>query len=286
MIIPRARLGGVEVFLLDEGTFRLDGGAMFRVVPKVLWEKKCPADDRNRILLAMRPLLVRALDGSWILVESGIGPRRRDAKFREMFDVREGPGIEAGLAELGVRPEDISQVVVSHMHFDHVGGVIAAESPAGERRLRFPNARLVVQKGELQDAHAPCDLCRASYVEDDWKLLRDGERLRIVDGAAELAPGVSVHVTGGHTQAHQIVEAGEGRERAIFWGDLIPTSAHLRPHFVMAYDLYPVACFEAKRRLVKQAVDERWVSVFYHDPESPFGRVVPDGKDYRVEAIG
>jgi glyoxylase-like metal-dependent hydrolase (beta-lactamase superfamily II) len=280
VIIPRARLGGVEAFLLDEGTFRLDGGAMFRVVPRVLWEKRCPPDDRNRILLAMRPVLVRAEDGSWVLIESGIGARRRDPKFREIFDVREGPGIEAGLAELGVKAEEISKVVVSHMHFDHIGGLVTVD-----RQARFPNARLVVQKGELSDAHAPCDLCKASYVEEDWKLLREKERVDVVDGAAEIAPGVRVHVTGGHTIAHQVVEFGSGSEKGIFFGDLVPTAAHLKPHFVMAYDLYPVACFEAKREWVERVVQEKWLTVFYHDPVSPFGRVVKDGKDYRVEAI-
>lgn len=257
---------------------------MFRVVPRVLWEKRCPPDEQNRILLAMRPVLVRAADGSWVLIESGIGARRRDAKFKTMFDVREGPGIEAGLAEVGVRPEDISKVVVSHMHFDHIGGVVSVE--AGERRLRFPNAKLVVQKGELEDSGAQCDLCKASYVEDDWKLVRERERIIIIDGDGEIAPGIKVRKTGGHTASHQIVELGSGRERGVFWGDLIPTSAHLRPHWVMAYDLYPMQCWEAKKELVARAVEERWVSVFYHDPVSPFGRVIPDGKDYRVEAMG
>src|SRR5262249_52472487 len=124
-VIPRATLGELELVLLDAGTFRLDGGAMFRVVPQVLWEKRCPPDELNRILLAMRPLLVRAGDGSWVLVESGIGARRRDAKFIDMFDVREGPGLAASLAEAGVKPEEISKVVVTHMHFDHIGGVTA-----------------------------------------------------------------------------------------------------------------------------------------------------------------
>ena len=279
-MIPRARVGQAELFLLDDGTFRLDGGAMFRVVPKALWERRCPADERNRILLALRPLLVRAEDGTWILVESGIGARRRDARFREMFDVREGPGLDAGLAAAGARAEDVSLVIVTHLHFDHVGGVVTDDAA----RPRFPNARLVVQKGELEDSGAGCDLCRASYVEDDWRALRSEGRLVIVDGDAEVAKGVSVRVTGGHTASHQIVEVASGGERAVFFGDLVPTSAHLRPHYVMAYDLYPVRCFEAKRELVARAVEERWLSVFYHDPATPFGRVVADGRDYRVEA--
>lgn len=283
--VPRARLGDAELFLLDEGTFRLDGGAMFRVVPKVIWEKRCPPDAQNRILLAMRPLLVRAEDGTLVLVESGIGARRRDKKFRDMFDVREGPGIEAGLDAIGARPEDVSAVVVTHMHFDHIGGVVLADDPAGPRRLRFPNARLFVQRGELEDSRAGCDLCKASYVEDDWRLVEERGQIAVVDGAAEVAPGVSVEVTGGHTASHQIVRVRSGGRDAVFWGDLIPTSAHIRPHYVMAYDLDPIRAWGAKRELVPRAVEESWVSVFYHDPETPFGRVVPDGRDYRVEAV-
>src|SRR5579871_214544 len=153
-LIPIATLGELELRLLDAGTFRLDGGAMFRVVPKALWEKRCPADAQNRILLAMRPLLVRAEDGSWVLVESGIGARRRDPKFLDMFDVHEGEGLLASLARTEVRPEQISKIVVTHMHFDHVGGVVEApEGTKGPRLRRFPNAKLVLQRGELEDSY-------------------------------------------------------------------------------------------------------------------------------------
>lgn len=284
-MIPRATLGELELLLLDAGTFRLDGGAMFRVVPKALWERKSPADEQNRILLAMRPVLVRAADGTWVLVESGIGARRRDPKFLDMFDVREGAGLAASFAEAGVRPEDVSKVVVTHMHFDHIGGVVTV-GPNGKSRLaQFPNAKLVVQKGELDDSGANCDLCKASYVEEDWKLLRDAGKLEVVDGDAEIAPGISVQRTGGHTRAHQIVRFESGGKKGAFWGDLIPQAAHLRPHYVMAYDLYPVAVWEAKKELVERAVSERWLNVFYHEPTTPFGHVCKDGRDYRVEAI-
>jgi glyoxylase-like metal-dependent hydrolase (beta-lactamase superfamily II) len=272
-VIPRTQIGDLELHLLDAGTFRLDGGAMFRVIPRVLWENRCPPDERNRILLAMRPVLVRALDGSWVLVESGIGAARRDPKFKDMFDVREASPLEASFASLGVRPDEVSKIVVTHMHFDHVGGIAP-----------FANAKLVVQKGELEDAYAGCELCKASYVEQDWKALKDSGRLEVVDGDREVAPGISVVKTGGHTRAHQIVRFSSRGEEGAFWGDLIPTSAHLRPHYVMAYDLYPVDCWRAKKELVPRAVEEGWTNVFYHDPVSPLGRVRPDGRDFRVEA--
>lgn len=271
---PHARLGDLDLWLLDAGTFRLDGGAMFRVVPRVLWEKLCPPDEKNRIQMAMRPLLVRAGDGSYVLVETGIGARRRDPKFVDMFEVREGPGLVASLEAAGVRPEQVSKVILTHLHFDHVGGL-----------ADLPNARLVVQEEELEDSYAGCDLCKASYIETDWKAVRDAGRVDVVRGEAEVAPGVRVVKTGGHTRAHQIVRLSSGGQEGVFWGDLVPMAAHLKPHFVMAYDLYPVACWEAKRELVPRAVAEGWLSVFYHEPAAPFGRVVRDGRDFRVEAI-
>ena len=247
---------------------------MFRVVPKVLWDKRSPADEQNRILLAMRPVLVRAGDGSYVLVESGIGARRRDPKFIDMFDVREGPGLLASLAQAGVKPEQVSKVVLTHMHFDHIGGAHL-----------LPNAKLVVQKGELDDSYAQCDLCKASYIESDWKALKDAGRIEIVDGTAEIAPGVTVQVTGGHTRAHQIVRFESGGRRGVFWGDLIPQAAHIRPNWVMAYDLFPMQVWEAKKELVERAVSEKWVNVIYHEPHTPFGTICKDGRDFRVEAI-
>jgi len=270
----RTKIGDLELHVLDQGTFRLDGGAMFRVIPRVLWEGKCPPDEKNRILMAMRPVLVRALDGSWVLVESGIGARRRDPKFKDMFDVRAETSLDAAIRGAGVDPAAVSKVVVTHMHFDHVGGV-----------LDLPNAKLVVQRGELDDSYAQCDLCKASYVESDWKTIKDGGRLTIIDGDQEIAPGISVVKTGGHTRAHQIVRFSSNGQEGVFWGDLIPMSAHIRPHYVMAYDLYPVDVWQAKKELVPRALEERWTNIFYHEPKTPLGRIVKDGKDFRVEAV-
>jgi glyoxylase-like metal-dependent hydrolase (beta-lactamase superfamily II) len=271
-------LGDVRCDLLDEGQFRLDGGAMYRVVPKVLWERGAPADDRNRITLAMRPLLVRTGDET-ILIETGIGPRRRDAKFSEMCAIEPGPGIESGLEALGLTPSDVTRIVLTHMHFDHGGGLL------GETGLRFPKAVVTVQAGELEDSDEGCPLCKASYLADDYAPVRDAERFHVVSGDTELVPGLSVEVTGGHTRAHQIVKLSAGGETLAFWGDLIPTHLHLRPHYVMAYDLYPRQSWEAKKRLVPQAVEEKWVNVFYHDPEAPLGVAVADGRKFRIEPL-
>jgi glyoxylase-like metal-dependent hydrolase (beta-lactamase superfamily II) len=273
-------VGDVQCDLLDEGLFRLDGGAMYRVVPKALWERGAPADDRNRITLAMRPLLIRT-GKETILVETGIGPERRDPKFTDMCAIEQGPGVEAGLAALGLAPADVTRVVLTHMHFDHGGGLISADGG-----LRFPNATVSVQKLELEDSTEGCPLCRASYLAPDYDPIREAQRFDVLDGDAEITPGISVQVTGGHTRAHQILKIAAGDETVAFWGDLIPTSLHLRPHYVMAYDLYPRQSWEAKRALVPQMVEEGWINVFYHDANHPLGKVVPEGRSFRVEALG
>jgi glyoxylase-like metal-dependent hydrolase (beta-lactamase superfamily II) len=270
------KIGDIEVRPLDVGTFRLDGGAMFRVVPRVLWEKTCPPDDANRILLAMKPLLVRALDGTWVLVESGIGSHRDD-KFKSMFDVK-ATGLIPAIQAAGVALEEVTKIVVTHMHFDHIGGIMGG-------LYMFPNAKLVVQKGELADAHAQCDLCKASYIEADWRSWVADNALEVVDGNVAIAPGIEVVKTGGHTRSHQIVKFRSNGATGVFWGDLVPMTAHIKPHWVMAYDLFPMDCWEAKKELVSRAVDEMWIQFFYHEPGAAAGRVVRDGRDYRLEAL-
>ncbi|MCO5168549.1 MAG: MBL fold metallo-hydrolase [Planctomycetes bacterium] len=271
------RLGDARVDLLDGGAFRLDGGAMFRVVPRALWAPLLPPDDQNRVTLAMRPLLVRT-GGRTVLLDAGIGPERRDARFAERVALAAGPPLEDQLAALGVAPDQVDLVVLTHLHFDHAGGLVRADG-----RPRFPRARVVVQRDELDDAAADCPLCRASYVQDDWAPLTD--LLAPVAGDAEVAPGVRVVRTGGHTRGHQVVRVDGGGATLAFWGDLVPTAAHLRPHWVMGFDLYPVEAFERKRDLLGPAVDAGWAHVLYHEPAVALGRVVAAGRGQRLEAF-
>jgi glyoxylase-like metal-dependent hydrolase (beta-lactamase superfamily II) len=271
------RLGDVRVDLLDGGSLRLDGGAMFRVVPRALWEKVAPPDAQNRVSLAMRPLLVRTRT-STIIVDTGIGAERRDATFLERLAVRAGPPLEEQLAALGVAPDEVDRVVLTHLHFDHAGGLLREDG-----RPRFPRARVAVQEDELADAGADCPLCKASYVKDDWRAIE----FDLLEGDAELTPGLRVVRTGGHTRAHQVVRVDGGGQTLVAWGDLVPTAAHLRPHWVMGYDLYPVEAWTAKQALLPPAIAAGWIHVLYHEPERPLGRLVAtaDGRDHRVEAL-
>lgn len=276
--------GGFRFDLLDEGRFRLDGGAMFRVIPRVLWSRRCPPDEQNRIELAMRPLLVRTPAGKTILIDCGAAPERRAAKLVEQCALEAGRGVEAGLRELGLGPEDVDAVVLTHLHFDHCGGLVRRDAE-GREELRFPRAQVFVQQDELEDSAEDCRLCRASYRGEDLELPRERGRIEALAGDAEPYPGLHLEVTGGHTRAHQLVRVRAGEETVVFWGDLIPTSAHIEPHYVMALDLYPRDCWAAKERLLPQAVAEGWVQVFYHDPLTPLGRVVRGAAGYGLAPL-
>ncbi len=259
------RFGDIEVLSIHGGTFYLDGGAMFGVVPKTLWDKKTPADERNRIRLAANSLLVRA-SGKRILVETGNGTKW-EPKLRNIYGIQDGDPLKDSLARAGVAYEDIDLVINTHLHFDHAGGntrfVDGRDVPA------FPNATYIVQRGELDHANYPTDRDRASYFPDRFVPITAASRWQLVDGDVQILPGISVMRIPGHNADIQAVKISGGGKSLYFVADLLPTRHHLPLPWMTGYDLYPLQTLETKRKRVAEIVQEGSIVAFGHDPDYP-----------------
>ena len=272
-------VGDASVTVLHDGTIALDGGAMFGVVPRVVWEKRDPPDERNRVTLGLNVALIES-GGQRVLVDTGMGERWSEKEIR-MYRIDRSTTLLGGLRARGLGPEDIDVVVNTHLHFDHAGGNTRAEG--GRVVPAFPRARYVVQRGEWDDATHPHERSRASYRADDFVPVAEAGQLDLIDGEAEVAPGVRAVRVGGHTTHHQMVVVESGGETLVVPTDLLPTASHLPLPFVMGYDLFPVATLEAKRKLLDAAVEGGWRILFYHDPRTAVGRVRRDGEAYTLE---
>jgi glyoxylase-like metal-dependent hydrolase (beta-lactamase superfamily II) len=270
------RFGDLEVTVINGGNFRLDGGAMHGVVPKTLWSRLVSCDAHNRVEYATNCLYVEGR-GRRMLVETGNGAKF-PAKEREIFGIDHDQSIESNLRARGIDPASIDLVLMTHLHFDHSGGTTRT-AVSGAVELVFPRARHVIQRGEYHDATHPHERNRASYLPENFRPLEAAGLLDLVDGAAEVAPGVHVLPTPGHTAHHQsiAIDDGQGR-RLLFLGDVVPTSVHLRLPFIMAYDLDVVGTLETKRSLLGRACDERWLVVFGHDLQRHAGYLGRDAK--------
>jgi len=258
------KLGDLEFHVLSDGRVLLDGGAMFGVIPKPLWEKKMPSDSRNRITLSMNCLLIRA-GGKRILVETGAG-NKMDAKLREIYGLN-GPRIADGLREYGVEPADIDIVIDTHLHFDHCGGNTRVEKD--KVVATFPNAEYFVQKGEFEHALQPTERDRASYFSENYVPLHETGKLSLIEGDATIAPGVDVVKVPGHTANMMCVKLTGGEKTAFLFADLVPTAAHLPLPWIMGYDLYPMTTLENKRKWIPEVVREGWLALFSHDAQVP-----------------
>jgi methylmalonyl-CoA epimerase len=279
--VHRFAIGDLELVSLYDGFFGLDGGAMFGVIPRTFWEKPAPPDARNRIRLAMRPLLVRG--ARTMLIDAGIGDKET-GKFQDIYAMERSRHLDHALAEAGLAPEDIDLVLATHLHFDHAGGFTARDA-SGRVRPRFPNAQYIVRRGEWEDATHANERNQASYKNDNYVPLAEAGVLQLVDEDATIMPGVRVRRTGGHTRDHQMVVIESHGQRAVYMADLMPTRAHLAAAWIMGYDLYPLETLQAKKALVREAIDEGLLVLFDHDPEIAAGRIVQvDGRP-RVEGV-
>jgi glyoxylase-like metal-dependent hydrolase (beta-lactamase superfamily II) len=284
------QVGRFRCHALEGGSQRLDGGAMFGVVPKPLWQRRIAADERNRIPLALRCLLVEHDDGL-VLVDTGLG-NKENAKFKDIYGVvnegREGRTLlEDALAELGYTPADVRWVIDTHLHFDHAGGNTYREvvedgggrgGGGGAIRLTFPRATYVVQQGELNFARRTNERTAASYLPPNFETVP----FTLIDGEAEPLSGIRCVPTPGHVPYHQSVLVESGGERVCFLADLVPTSAHLPLPWIMGYDLEPLVTLESKRRLYARAEGEGWLLFFEHDPAVVAGRLGRDGTAFAL----
>lgn len=289
-------LGHLRCHLLQGGRLRLDGGAMFGVVPKPIWVRGVPPDERNRITLGMRCLLIEHPDGL-VLIDTAMGDKD-DPKFLEIYGVenRGDPGptwLDDALHETGHKAEEVRWVINTHLHFDHAGGnTLLADRREGESsgtgqsrpralpavRLAFERATYVVQRNELDFARHTNERTRASYLPANYEPVAAAGRWQLIEGDIEILPGIRSRLTPGHVPWHQSIVVASGGETAVFLGDVIPTHHHLPLPWIMGYDLEPLRTLESKRALLHDAVAGSWRLIFEHDAEVAMGRVVAEGK--------
>ncbi len=274
--------GDYRVEVVPDTEFRLDGGAMFGVVPRALWSKVCPPDEENRIRLNMNCLFIETKDER-ILIETGAGDKWSSRQEIIYGITRERPLGESLRAIAGISAEEISIVVNTHLHFDHAGGNTTRDK-SGRIVPTFPNARYFVSRDEYEHAESPHERDRASYLPENWRAIEESGQLELKDADYEVVPGLRMETVAGHSRTMQCARLTRGGRTLFSFADLVPTRAHVPLAWIMGYDLFPVETLEAKKHLLPQAVREDWLCLFYHDPEVPLCRVVED--DGKLRAIG
>jgi glyoxylase-like metal-dependent hydrolase (beta-lactamase superfamily II) len=282
------KIAGYEICPIPTGQFGLDGGAMFGTVPKVLWEKSNPPDEKNRILMEARGLLLKG-DNKTILIDSGNGGdftakygEKLGTKFAEMYGVA-GNGLKNSLEKFDVKPEDITDVILTHLHFDHAGGATTEKNQ--QLVPTFPKAQYWLQEDNLKTASQPNLREKASYFPAAYEPLQKAKVLNLLKGEKEnLFPGISLKVSNGHTKGQQLVKISDEKQTLIYCGDLIPTSSHVRVPWIMGYDLHPLLLMEEKEKLLSQAADQGWYLYFEHDPYCDMAQIERNGTDFKVKA--
>lgn len=256
------KLGDKEVYSIVENSFKIDGGAMFGVVPRVIWERLMVPDERNMITLDLNLLLVKS-DGKNILIDTGMGNTLNE-KQKKIYGVEKESNLEKSLSDIGLATEDISFVILSHLHFDHAGGTVGFNS-RGERVPRFPKAKYIIQSEEWKYALQPDERTRATYSVENFRVLEELGEINLVSGEKEIVPGIKVKLTGGHTKGQQVVFIQGGGETIVYPSDIIPTVSHLRVPYVAGVDIYPLEVMEVKRKLINECLQNNWMIAFDHE---------------------
>jgi glyoxylase-like metal-dependent hydrolase (beta-lactamase superfamily II) len=273
LVRTRTTLGDFELTVCTDGTYLLDGGAMFGVVPKTLWQRRMVADEQNRILLGLNSVVVRT-GKQTVVIETGIG-NKQPAKMRAIHENQEL--LPASLAAAGVTLEEVDVVINTHLHFDHCGWNTTLEAD-GSVRPTFPNARYFAHRGEVEHGHLQLERDAVSYLSPNYDPLVESGQMTLLDAAAvragaEICPGISVELFPGHTEHMMGVHIESAGQRACYIGDLLPTSAHLDTTWVMGYDLNPLECIAQRKRFYQRAIPEDWLVLFTHDHHVPMARV-------------
>ncbi len=256
-------IGDIRLTFVSGGRLRIDGGNMFGVIPRLLWERESPPDDQHRIGMDTNCILVRTPD-SLGLIDTGYGSKS-PPKFRQRYALEDGAPLVRNLAAAGIAPDEIDWIVLTHLHFDHAGGATYRDE-SGQLRPTFPRARHFIQRTEWDDAVANLPELAGAYYTDDFVPLREAGLVDFVEGDSEVVPEVSTQVTGGHTRGHQVIRLESRDESAVCLADLCPTAAHLRTFWTMAYDQYPLAVRHIKPIVLNDMVDQHRVALFSHDP--------------------
>ena len=273
------KIGKYQVHLLNSGFFALDGGAMFGIIPKPLWEKTNPADASNRIKLATRNLLL-INNKRKILVDTGMG-KKWDEKSKSIYDIQQVDfSLKSELSKLNLTEEDITDVLLTHLHFDHTGGSTKIEN--GKLVPAFPNAKYYVQKKNFDWATNPSERDRGSYIKDNFVPLLDAGILNFVEGETFFDDEIQFLVVNGHTFSQQLIKLSDSSNTFLFCCDLFPTTSHIPIPYVMGYDLQPLVTVAEKKKILAQAVEENWKLIFAHDPVTVFGTVIKTENGFRI----
>lgn len=278
------RLGSYEIHAIETGRFALDGGAMFGVVPKNLWNRTNPADEQNRITLAARCLLLLHDDGRKVLIDNGLG-HKFDEKLVSIYQIDHTEyTLERSLAHHGLTPNDITDMILTHLHFDHAGGS-TVKTAEGRIVPTFPQATYYVQKNHLVHARNPTEKDRASFFKSDFEPVIEAGRLHELDGESCPLPNIRFFVAHGHSPYQQLPILSDSVHTLFFCGDLVPTATHVQVPYVMAYDNQPLVTIREKKDILGRAFDEQWTLVFEHDPQISAARIRRDEKGYRIDEV-
>lgn len=276
------RFGDYECFSVETGKFAIDGGTMFGVVPKILWERKIPADKKNLIPMSMRSLLIQG-KGKNILIDTGIGDKLSE-KLKNIYKVdMDSENIDISLSKLGLTCNDITDVIITHLHFDHAGGSTSIVD--GKAVPTFQNARYYIQKKQWEIANNPCVRDTASYMKENFIPLQESKVLTLIDGSQKIFDGIDVVVTEGHTPGQQHLLINDKTKPLFFCADLIPTSAHLPVPWHMAYDNFPMILLNEKQKLLSRALKESWILFFEHDPYIAASTIKQGEKNIEIDNV-